>query len=97
MAELGDDILPTVDTYFYDLPGANLRRNRYIFPGAQTGSLRIFNLPELFAKIGYQFSSAAYLYPGKPFSFYAAICEEDAQEIYRVGQRTTFCLCGSRS
>lgn len=31
------------------------------------------------------------------YSFYAAIYERDANDVYRVGQRTNFCLCGCRS
>ncbi|KAH8113837.1 UDP-glucose:glycoprotein glucosyltransferase-domain-containing protein [Phellopilus nigrolimitatus] len=68
LAELGDADLGTIDTYFYDLPETHLRRNRYIFPsaarpGVGSGSLRVFNLPEIFKKTVFAPAAGAYLYP----------------------------------
>ncbi|KAL5522625.1 hypothetical protein ACEPAG_8642 [Sanghuangporus baumii] len=70
LAELGDANSETIDTYFYDLPSTNLRRNRYIFPssspksriGGQTSNLRIVNVPELFNRTGFAPRAGAYLY-----------------------------------
>ncbi|KAL5480943.1 KRE5 [Sanghuangporus weigelae] len=70
LAELSDANLATIDTYFYDLPSTNLRRNRYIFPsslpksriGGQTSNLRIVNVPEMFKKTGFAPRAGAYLY-----------------------------------
>jgi UDP-glucose:glycoprotein glucosyltransferase len=57
-----------MENYFYDLPRASKRRNRYIFPSDGT-SLNIINLPELFAKARLRVSSSTYIYPGLAFSF----------------------------
>jgi hypothetical protein len=40
-------------TYFYDQPTTNPRRSRYIYPTA-AGSLRIFNVVELFKRTGFE-------------------------------------------
>lgn len=43
-----------MDVYFYDLPTAIQKRNRHIFPSSTTRGLKIVNLPDVFAKTGYQ-------------------------------------------
>ncbi len=62
--ELSDDFGEDVSMYFYDLPDTEKKRGQYIFPTPGTGSLRIFNLPEVFSKAGLTLESSAYLYPG---------------------------------
>ena len=52
-----------MENYFYNLPTASKRRNRYVFPSDGT-ALNIVNLPELFAKSPLQVSSSTYIYPG---------------------------------
>lgn len=64
MGELVDTELENIGTYFYDLPETSASRNRYIYPTAQTGSLRISNLHDLFARSHFQPTQAAFLYPG---------------------------------
>ncbi|EJC97612.1 uncharacterized protein FOMMEDRAFT_171561 [Fomitiporia mediterranea MF3/22] len=71
MAEISDENADTIDTYFYDLPSTDLRRNRYIFPSTSSkpgplgsvSGLRIVNVPEMFEKSGFAPGSGAYLYP----------------------------------
>ncbi|RDB27081.1 UDP-glucose:glycoprotein glucosyltransferase [Hypsizygus marmoreus] len=63
-----------MSTYFYNLPTTSLRRNRYIYPESTPGSLRIFNLPQLFSRTGYRVSSTGFIYPSEtpviPLSLY---------------------------
>ncbi|KAG6918623.1 hypothetical protein DXG01_013034 [Tephrocybe rancida] len=53
----------TLATYFYDQPTTSLRRNRYIYPTGAPGSLRVFNLVDLFARTGFRVAPSAFLYP----------------------------------
>ncbi|KAF8069177.1 glycosyltransferase family 24 protein [Lyophyllum atratum] len=57
----------TMATFFYDQPSTGLRRNQYIYPATTPGSLRIFNLPDLFSRTGFHVAPSAFVYPpGSP-------------------------------
>ena len=43
---------PRMDTYFYDLPEASARRNKYIYPIGKTGDLQIVNWLEVLKQLG---------------------------------------------
>ncbi|KAG6833463.1 hypothetical protein H0H87_006830 [Tephrocybe sp. NHM501043] len=61
--KITDEHNETLATYFYDQPTTSLRRNRYIFSSDAPGSLRIFNLPDLFARTGFRVAPSAFHYP----------------------------------
>ncbi|KAK0452361.1 UDP-glucose:glycoprotein glucosyltransferase-domain-containing protein [Armillaria borealis] len=61
--KLTDDNSSSMSTYFYDLPSTQKTRNRFIIPSNAIGSLRIYNLPELFARTGFDVGPGAFLYP----------------------------------
>ncbi|KAH9887933.1 glycosyltransferase family 24 protein [Cubamyces lactineus] len=50
-------------TYFYDLPTTAKRRNTYIHPSQQAGSLRIFASPELIEGHGLSSTAGTFVYP----------------------------------
>jgi UDP-glucose:glycoprotein glucosyltransferase len=52
-----------VSVYFYDLPTTVKRRNPFIYPSNQPGSLRVINLPEIFERAGIPRSTLDYVYP----------------------------------
>ncbi|KIP02024.1 glycosyltransferase family 24 protein [Phlebiopsis gigantea 11061_1 CR5-6] len=54
---------PRMDTYFYDLPEASARRNRYIYPTGKTGDLRIVNWLEVPETAGVLYDNRAFVYP----------------------------------
>ena len=54
---------PRMDTYFYDLPEASARRNRYIYPTGKTGDLQIVNWLEVLETAGALYQKEAFLYP----------------------------------
>ena len=56
-----------VANYFYDLPTTAKRRNAYIHPSTQVGSLRIVSLPELIEGNGLESKPGAFVYPGECF------------------------------
>ena len=62
-----EDHAESISTYFYDLPTTAKRRNAYIHPSAQVGSLRIVNLPELIEGNGLESKPGAFVYPGEYF------------------------------
>lgn len=53
-----------ISTYFYDLPQSNKRRNRYIYPSAKSGSLRIHNLAETLDRSSFPSSPDSFVYSG---------------------------------
>ena len=60
---LTDDDGERVAEYFYDLPSTASRRNRYIYPSAKTGDLRVLNIGELLAKARFPGGEGAFVYP----------------------------------
>ena len=60
---LSEEDAPRMDTYFYDLPEASVRRNKYIYPTGKTGDLRIVNWMEVVEMAGMVYSKDAFLYP----------------------------------
>ena len=62
-----EDHAESVTTYFYDLPTTAKRRNAYIHPSTQVGSLRIVSLPELIEGNGQESKPGAFVYPGECF------------------------------
>lgn len=58
-----DAVAGGMENYFYDLPTSYSRRNRHIIPAPVPGSLKLYNLPEVFAKTGYWRSPATFVYP----------------------------------
>jgi hypothetical protein len=66
---LTDDNTQSMSNYFYDLPTTNLRRNQHIYPSSTAGSLRLYNLPDVFARTGFSSASSTFLYPGSLFGF----------------------------
>ncbi|KAG6885729.1 hypothetical protein C0993_010556 [Termitomyces sp. T159_Od127] len=73
----------TLGTYFYDQPTTGIRRNRYIYPTDAPESLKVFNLPELFAKTRFRVTPAIFVYPAEspiiPLSLFV-IADLDSQE-----------------
>ncbi|KAK0480614.1 UDP-glucose:glycoprotein glucosyltransferase-domain-containing protein [Armillaria novae-zelandiae] len=61
--KLTDDNSSSMSTYFYDLPTTQKTRNRFIIPSNAIGSLRIYNLPELLARTGFDVGPGAFVYP----------------------------------
>ena len=59
-----------IANFFYDLPEANKRRNRHIYPSGKTGDLKIVNLPELLEKSGFSHSKGSFVYPGQSSSLF---------------------------
>ncbi|KNZ76128.1 UDP-glucose:glycoprotein glucosyltransferase [Termitomyces sp. J132] len=53
----------TLGTYFYDQPTTGIRRNQYIFQTDAPGSLKVYNLPELFARMRFRVVPATFVYP----------------------------------
>ncbi|KAI0948225.1 hypothetical protein AcW1_009797 [Taiwanofungus camphoratus] len=74
LGKLSDNDLGRISTYFYDLPAAAKRRNRYIYPSSKAGSLRVVSLPELLDRTAFPRDSGSFLYPTDseflPFSTY---------------------------
>ncbi|KAG5641244.1 hypothetical protein DXG03_005668 [Asterophora parasitica] len=64
--KLSDEHNEIMSTYFYDQPSTGLRRNPYVYPAKTPGSLRIFNLPDLFSRTGFLVEPSSYLYPSGP-------------------------------
>jgi UDP-glucose:glycoprotein glucosyltransferase len=62
--KLTDDSVESMSNYFYDLPSSTKRRNRHIIPGSAPGSLRIFNLPEIFSQTDFKTSASSFIYTG---------------------------------
>ncbi|KAK0458728.1 UDP-glucose:glycoprotein glucosyltransferase-domain-containing protein, partial [Desarmillaria tabescens] len=58
--KITDDSSASISTYFYDLPTTQKTRNRFI---DAIGSLRIYNLPELYARTGFGAGPGAFIYP----------------------------------
>ncbi|KAF8888622.1 UDP-glucose:glycoprotein glucosyltransferase-domain-containing protein [Infundibulicybe gibba] len=60
-------------TFFYDQPTSSKRRNRFVYPSS-AADLRLFNLPDVFARIGFWSQFNSFLYPGDsvvtPISIY---------------------------
>lgn len=68
---LTDDNKPEeFENYAYDLPTTSQRRNKHIFPSSSPGSLRIFNVPDLFQKTNFRTTVGEYFYPGLLHSSY---------------------------
>lgn len=68
---LTDDSKPEeFENYIYDLPTTSQRRNKHIFPSSNPGSLRIFNIPDLFEKTHFRTNVGGYFYPGLLHSSY---------------------------
>lgn len=73
--EITDDDIPLMPTFFYDLPSTLPRRNPYIFVDSPSGrghaldggSLRMFNLPEVFSKAGFQTTDGSFVVPSAYF------------------------------
>ncbi|KAG7448716.1 uncharacterized protein BT62DRAFT_965246 [Guyanagaster necrorhizus] len=61
--KLVDDNGGSVSTYFYDLPTTQKTRNRFIIPSNAIGGVRIYNLPELFVRTGFDAGPGAFVYP----------------------------------
>jgi UDP-glucose:glycoprotein glucosyltransferase len=65
-----------MSTFFYDLPSTFSRRNPYIFVKSAPGGghlldamgLRMFNLPELFSKAGFEEKDGSFILPSKYLS-----------------------------
>ncbi|KAG6906149.1 hypothetical protein DXG01_015679, partial [Tephrocybe rancida] len=53
----------TLATYFYDQLTTSLRRNRYMHPTDAPGSMRVLNLVNLFARMGFRVAPSAFLHP----------------------------------
>jgi hypothetical protein len=47
MDQYGDEEAVTIDTYFYDQPTTNLRRNPYIIPSDKQNPLNVISLSDL--------------------------------------------------
>lgn len=62
-AQLSDDDQERMATYFYDLPEANPRRNKHVYPTGKTKSLRIVNLIELMEQSGLAFKAGSFVHP----------------------------------
>ncbi|KAG6824858.1 hypothetical protein H0H93_001453, partial [Arthromyces matolae] len=81
--KLTDTHNDTLGTYFYDQPTTSIRRNQYIFPKDTPGSLRVYNLPTLFSRIGFQAAPATFVYPAEsaviPLSLYV-VADLDSSE-----------------
>jgi UDP-glucose:glycoprotein glucosyltransferase len=54
-----------MSTYFYDQPTTSRRRNSYLYPNTTPGSLRIFNIYEVFGRTGFRVSPSTFVYPRK--------------------------------
>lgn len=52
-----------MSTYFYDLPEASRRRNKFIYPSSKPGSLRIENLVDLVETSDLPFNPGSFVYP----------------------------------
>ncbi|KZT07030.1 glycosyltransferase family 24 protein [Laetiporus sulphureus 93-53] len=63
---LTDNDLPSISTYFYDLPVASKRRNRHIYPSVKTGDLRILSLLELVGPYEFLNWPGSFVYPAEP-------------------------------
>ncbi|KAH7906009.1 glycosyltransferase family 24 protein [Hygrophoropsis aurantiaca] len=71
LGEITDEDTPTISTFFYDLPGTSSRRNAYIYasnPAAgghalAASSLRVFNIPELATRTGFNVGPGAFVTP----------------------------------
>ncbi|KAF9461692.1 glycosyltransferase family 24 protein, partial [Collybia nuda] len=61
--KITDDLNETMSTYFYDQPTTSQRRNMYLYPTATPGSLRIFNLHEVFDRTGFRINPSSFVYP----------------------------------
>ena len=70
--------------WFYDQPGVGKRRNKYILPstgpsdsGGSPGlrSLRIISLPDVFEKIGYEWTKMkeGFVYPRKLAQYFNVV------------------------
>jgi UDP-glucose:glycoprotein glucosyltransferase len=59
-AELSEDAIASISTYFYDLPSTTSRRNRHVYAN---NDLRIVNFLDLCTKTGLQSSPESYIYP----------------------------------
>ncbi|KAG5636220.1 hypothetical protein H0H81_008754 [Sphagnurus paluster] len=72
----------TMSTFFYDQPSTGLRRNRYIYPAKAPGSLRIFNMLDLFSRTGFRSTPSTFIYPSStsavPLSLYV-VADLDSQ------------------
>ncbi|KAG6827591.1 hypothetical protein H0H92_011214 [Tricholoma furcatifolium] len=80
----------TLGTYFYDQPTTGLRRNRYIYPSDGPGSLRVFNLPDLFSRTGFHVEPSSFVYPAEtaaiPLSLYVIADLDSPQGLELVKQ-----------
>lgn len=65
---LADDI-PDISVYFYDLPTSAKRRNKHVYPPSTPGSLRIVNLPDIFARTEFFPQHGSFISPGSCASF----------------------------
>lgn len=57
-----------MSVYFYDLPTTAKRRNKYVYPSSKAGSLKIFDMANLFEEVGLDRTSIDYLSPRESFS-----------------------------
>lgn len=62
-----------IENYFYNLPTAMKRRNRYVVPVGNGGGVRVVSLPILHHKAGLNASPAMFIYPGKVISYSSQI------------------------
>ncbi|KII87653.1 glycosyltransferase family 24 protein [Plicaturopsis crispa FD-325 SS-3] len=76
-----EDTEPDIDTYFYDLSTTATRRNRYIYPS--TGTLRVYNLFDLFSQAKFDASPSRFVNPPDstqiPLSIYV-VADLDSDE-----------------
>jgi UDP-glucose:glycoprotein glucosyltransferase len=54
-----------VENLFYDLPTTSKRRNQYLYPSSELGSLRIHSLPQLLMRANVW--NMGYVWPGTYF------------------------------
>ena len=63
--KLENDESIDMSVYFYDLPTTSKRRNKYVYPSPQAGSLEVFNIPGLLEDVGIDRNELQYLYPSE--------------------------------
>ncbi|KAH7929980.1 glycosyltransferase family 24 protein [Leucogyrophana mollusca] len=109
VGEITDDDAPSISTFFYDLPGTSSRRNAYIFASnSATGghalgasTLRVFSIPELHARSGFEVGPGAFVVPdgqdSLPLSMYvvADLDSETGRELAK--ESLQFVASSSRS
>ncbi|KAI0073110.1 glycosyltransferase family 24 protein [Panus rudis PR-1116 ss-1] len=63
LTTLDDANADTIDTYFYDLPESNKRRNKHIYPSGKGDNLKTINLAELHRSSGFPATPGSFVYP----------------------------------